>query len=73
MTEIATQQKAILEYLQEGNVMTPRDGYRVAHTMKLATRIGELIRKGHPIIKEPVIVMSEGKRYRVMSYRLAMQ
>lgn len=73
MTEIATQQRAILEHLQKGYIMTPKDGWKVAGTMKLSTRIGELIKKGHQIIKEPIIVMNGKKRYRVMSYRLAMQ
>jgi hypothetical protein len=47
--------------------MTPLDGLRIAGTMKLATRIGELIRDGHPIVKE-WLDLPNGKR--VMSYRL---
>lgn len=68
MTEIMTQQKAILEYLQKGYTMTPVEGWGVAKTMKLATRISELIKKGYPIIKEWYVAKS-GKR--CMSYRLA--
>ena len=48
--------------------MTPMDGLRVAGTMKLATRVGELIRAGHPIIKE-WLTLPNGKR--VKSYRLS--
>lgn len=70
MTEIATQRKKILEHLSQGFTMTPLDGLRVAGTMKLATRIGELIKAGHPIIKE-WLPLPNGKR--VMSYRLSFE
>lgn len=70
MTEIMTQRKRILEYLSKGFTMTGIDGLAQAGTMKLATRIGELIRQGHPIIKEPIIVMSGTKKKRIMSYRM---
>lgn len=63
-----TQQKKILEYLSEGNVLTPIKALDVAGTMKLSTRVGELIRQGYPIIKQWHTTPS-GKR--VMSYRLA--
>ncbi len=69
MTDILSQQRAILEHLKKGHTMTPIDGWNVAKTMKLATRIGELIRKGYPIIKEWYYT-KEGKK--VMSYRLAL-
>lgn len=68
MNDILSQQNAILEYLKKGYTMTPVDGWNVARTMKLATRISELIKKGHPIIKEWYHTES-GKK--VMSYRLA--
>ena len=67
MTDIMTQRKRILSYLSQGKIMTPLDGLSVAGTMKLATRIGELIREGHPIEKEWLTTAS-GKR--IMSYRL---
>lgn len=63
-----TQQKAILKHLQEGYIMTPMDGWRVASTMKLSTRIGELIRKGHPIVKGWLYVSD---RKKVRTYKLA--
>ena len=68
MADKQTQQKKILEYLKTGKVLTPIHALRVAGTMKLSTRVGELIRQGYPIIKEwyrPV------KGRKVMSYRLA--
>lgn len=68
MTDKQTQQKKILKYLSEGNVLTPIEALRVAGTMKLATRIGELIRMGYPIEKEWYPI---GNGRKVMSYRLA--
>ena len=50
MADKRTQQKAILEYMEQGNVMTPLKALSIAGTMKLATRIGELLRQGYPII-----------------------
>lgn len=67
MTDIMTQRKRILSYLSQGFIMTPLDGLSVAGTMKLSTRIGELIREGHPIEKE-WLTTSSGKR--IMSYRM---
>lgn len=67
MDEILTQRRKILAHLQRGFTMTPLDGLRIAGTMKLATRIGELIRDGHPIVKE-WLDLPNGKR--VISYRL---
>lgn len=70
MTDKATQRKKILEHLSQGFIMTPLDGLRVAGTMKLATRIGELIRAGYPIEKE-WLPLPDGKK--VMSYRLSFE
>jgi hypothetical protein len=67
MTEIATQRKLILDHLKKGFTMTPMDGLRIAGTMKLATRVGELIKAGHPIVKE-WFPLPNGKK--VMSYKL---
>jgi len=51
MTEIANQKKLILEALKKGETLTGLKGLRIAGTMKLATRIGELERAGHVINK----------------------
>lgn len=69
MSDKQTQHKKIIEYLSKGNVLTPLEAIDVAGTMKLATRIGELIRQGYPIIKEWYKVPN-GKK--VMSYRMAL-
>jgi hypothetical protein len=45
----------ILRALKKGHALTPVDGFRLAGTMKLATRIGEL-RKDHPRIKSKWVV-----------------
>ena len=68
MADKRTQQKAILEYMKQGNVLTPIKALSIAGTMKLATRVGELIRQGYPIVKEWYTTPG-GKK--VMSYRLA--
>jgi hypothetical protein len=70
MTDVITQRKRILEYLSRGFTMTGIDGLAQAGTMKLATRIGELIRQGHPIVKEWITVTSGNKKKRIMSYRM---
>lgn len=70
MTEKQSQQKKILEHLSKGHTLTPIQAIDVAGTMKLATRISELIRQGYPIVKEWYKTPS-GKK--VMSYRLMME
>lgn len=67
-SEKITQQNKILALLKRGYILTPADAYREVGTMKLATRVGELIRKGHPILKiwKP---LPNGKK--VMSYKMA--
>lgn len=64
-----TQNDALLARLQRGGILTGWDALhdKTIGTMKLATRIGELIRQGHDIEKLD-IVTSEGKR--IKGYRL---
>lgn len=45
------QKKIILDLLKKGEVLTGLKALRMAGTMKLATRIGELERMGHVIQK----------------------
>ena len=68
MSEKQTQQKKILEYLKKGYTLTPIEAIDVAGTMKLATRIGELIRQGYPIVKGWCKI---GKGRKVRCYSLA--
>lgn len=62
-----SQNTRILEALEGGAVLTPLMALGMFGTMKLSTRISELIRKGHPISKKWVITPT-GKK--VMSYRM---
>jgi len=66
-----SQKERILAYLQEGGNLTPLDALMKVGTMKLATRISELINEdGHTEIKKaPVSVQtSDGGTARVMCY-----
>ncbi len=69
----ASQKQRILELLQEGQVLTPLDGLHGVGSMKLATRISELINEGHTEIqKKPIVVETKGGgTARVMSYFIA--
>lgn len=66
-TYTLSQDAKIIAYLMKGYTITPLKALEVAGTMKLATRIGEIAKKGYPIIKEWVVTPSNK---RVMSYRL---
>lgn len=61
---IQDQKKAILELLQKGEVLTGLKALRLAGTMKLATRIGELQRQGH-VINKDWTKLPTGKRVRI--------
>lgn len=61
-----TQNNKIIAYLSKGNVITPLKALEIAGTLKLATRISEIAKKGYPIVKEWTITPSNK---RVMSYR----
>lgn len=67
----SSQKERILELLQSGHVLTPLDGLHGVGSMKLATRISELINKdGHTEIQKKKIqvpVAGGGTAY-VMSY-----
>ena len=55
------QHDIILELLERGHRITGADAFRLAGTMKLATRVSELRRMGHDIKMD--WIESEGKRY----------
>lgn len=56
-----SQKAAILKYLQAGGTLTPLEAVRIIGTMKLATRVSELISEGHSEIrKRMVYVMPDG-------------
>lgn len=61
-----SQDKKIIAYLSKGYTLTPLKALEIAGTMKLATRISEITKKGYPIVKEWVVTTTNK---RVMSYR----
>lgn len=46
-----TQHDRILQYIERNGVITPMDAFMQLGITKLSTRVGELIRMGHPISK----------------------
>lgn len=66
-----SQKERILAYLQDGGCLTPLDALKKVGTMKLATRISELINEdGHTEIKKApcVVETAGGEKARVMCY-----
>ena len=67
-----SQKKRILRFLESGHTLTPLDALQYFGTMKLGTRISELISEGYDIKKKMVTVFTVGgKTARVMSYSIA--
>jgi len=67
-TQSLSQKEQIRKALEAGETLTPLDALKRFGTMKLTTRISELIDENFPIKKEWVRTES-GKK--VMSYRMA--
>lgn len=63
-----SQKEQIKDALLRGEVITPMDALRKFGTMKLTTRVSELIRDGFPVVKKWV-KLPNGKQ--VMSYKIA--
>lgn len=61
-----TQAGKILQWLQDGNRITGLQALNMFGCMRLASRVAELRKAGHPII--PQMVEKNGKRY--AEYRL---
>ena len=61
-----TQNDIIISYLSTGRTITAIKALEIAGTMKLATRISEITKKGYPIVKEWIVTPSNK---RCMSYR----
>lgn len=68
-----TQNQRVLDYMQEFNGITQLEALRDLGVMRLASRISDLRRKGHPIVSEVVTVKNRFeeecrvKRYRLMA------
>ena len=66
-----TQGEAILEYLKHHETISPMEAFQELGITKLSTRVGELIREGHKIIKTPENGVNRyGEATRYMVYAL---
>lgn len=68
-----SQKAAILNYLQAGGSLTPMEAIDLCGSMKLATRISELINKdGHTEINKRYVWVkaSDGEMIKVMQYSI---
>ena len=68
MPKLNNQHFLIIEYLKQGHTLTPIEAIKVAGSMKLSTRIGELRKLGYDI-KDEWLKLENGKK--VKSYWLA--
>lgn len=72
MSSKMTQRAKILQYLYDNEWITPLDALREFGCMRLAARIGELIRDGYPIESELITDKNRyGDSVRYARYRLA--
>lgn len=66
-----TQNQRVLDYMQEFNGITQLEALRDLGVMRLASRISDLRRKGHPIVSEVVTVKNRfEEECRIKRYRL---
>lgn len=70
MNKKETQQKKIIDYLNNHDGMTPLDAIRAIGCTKLATRISELKDKGYIFEQEMTEVTTRDGSTRVMKYWL---
>lgn len=68
MKTLHSQANAILEYLQDGNGITPMDALNLCGCFRLSARIADLKKRGYDIVTEKVKV--DGGKY-VARYHLA--
>lgn len=68
MANKTTQSNQILEYMRQGNSITPLEALNLFGCMRLGARIYDLSQAGHIIRREMVHDSRTGKRY--ASYRL---
>ena len=68
MTNKTAQSKQILEYMRQGNSITPLEALNLFGCMRLGARIYDLSQAGHVIHREMVHDQRTGKKY--ASYRL---
>lgn len=68
MKTILSQANVILQYLQDGNGITPMDALNLCGCFRLSARIADLKKRGYDIVTEKVKV--DGGKY-VARYHLA--
>jgi hypothetical protein len=68
MAKLNNQHFLIIEYLKQGHTLTPIEAIKVAGSMKLSTRVGELRKLGYDI-KNEWLKLENGKK--VKRYWLA--
>lgn len=69
MKHTHNQRNRIKAILEDGRSLNPLDAFKDVGTMKLASRISELIQEGYPIKKEWMEVTNRfGETVKVMKY-----
>ena len=67
-----TQHRAILDYMEKQGSISPMEAFSELGITKLATRVSELIRAGHKIVKVPAEGVNRyGVPVRFMTYKKA--
>ena len=61
MSKKESQNKKIIAYLEDGNVITPMEALTLFGCMRLASRIADLKKKGYPITS--TIISTGSSRY----------
>jgi len=70
ISHTASQRERLKALLDEGMSINPLEAFKLIGTMKLASRISELIQSGYPVKKSWKTVKNRfGEDVRVMEYR----
>ena len=69
MNQTESQRNRIKAILEDGRSINPLDAFKDVGTMKLSTRVSELIKEGYPVKKEWMNVTNRfGETVKVMRY-----
>jgi len=69
MNQTDNQRNRIKAILEDGRSINPLDAFKDVGTMKLSTRVSELIKEGYPVKKEWMNVTNRfGETVKVMRY-----
>lgn len=64
------QRQRVLEYLQDGGVLTDYDGGRKIGVGAVRSRVSELIKDGVPIEKSWIVIKNQYGTSRIRAYRM---